>query len=278
MRTRDSGRSQVRNVRGNGDHHNAIWPKCEEKRSLSLSAQDVKLRRALSRLKRIFLGVGSIANRQEGLENETREQQILRLVAQGLTDKQMAAEMGISVETVGSYWRRILTRFDASSRTEVIAKVLRREFRELEEQCERFLFELGERARVERLLRDANIRLYALMSSLRSGVLFEDSDRIVLYCNEAFCHLFGIPKAPRELEGRDCRVMAMQGALFFADPEGFLMRLTDILAAGEPVHSEPVHLADGRVLLRDYVPIFTEGEQLGHMWHYIDVSATLPSA
>lgn len=47
-----------------------------------------------------------------------------------MTDKQIAQELGISQETVGTYWRRILLRFGACSRTEVVAKLAESEARD----------------------------------------------------------------------------------------------------------------------------------------------------
>ena len=57
-----------------------------------------------------------------GVQVPMRESEILALAARGLTDKQISLELGISRDTVGTYWRRILMRFDASSRTEVVAR------------------------------------------------------------------------------------------------------------------------------------------------------------
>jgi DNA-binding CsgD family transcriptional regulator len=51
-----------------------------------------------------------------------RELQILELAAEGNTDKQIASNLGISKDTVASYWRRILLKYDAVSRTEVVAR------------------------------------------------------------------------------------------------------------------------------------------------------------
>ncbi len=44
------------------------------------------------------------------------------LAARGLTDKEIAVKLGISPDTVGTYWRRILAKYQAASRTEVVAK------------------------------------------------------------------------------------------------------------------------------------------------------------
>jgi hypothetical protein len=42
-----------------------------------------------------------------------------------MTDKEIAAKLSLSPETVGTYWRRILSKYSAASRTEVVAKVVR---------------------------------------------------------------------------------------------------------------------------------------------------------
>jgi DNA-binding CsgD family transcriptional regulator len=53
---------------------------------------------------------------------QKREEQVLILAAGGLTDKEIAVKLGISPDTVGTYWRRILAKYQAASRTEVVAK------------------------------------------------------------------------------------------------------------------------------------------------------------
>ncbi len=58
-------------------------------------------------------------------ETRSRQEQILVLASEGLTDKEIAARLKLSPETVGTYWRRILSKYAAASRTEVVAKVLR---------------------------------------------------------------------------------------------------------------------------------------------------------
>lgn len=53
-----------------------------------------------------------------------REAEMLVLAAQGFTDKQIARHLGISEDTVDTYWRRIRQRYNASSRTEAVAKAV----------------------------------------------------------------------------------------------------------------------------------------------------------
>lgn len=53
-----------------------------------------------------------------------RQAQIVNLAAAGHTDKEIAVITGVSVGTLRTYWDRLRHRYDARSRSEVIAKAL----------------------------------------------------------------------------------------------------------------------------------------------------------
>ncbi len=53
-----------------------------------------------------------------------RESELIAFAAEGKTDKVIAAELGISVGTVGTYWGRIRKKLHVNSRTEAVAIVL----------------------------------------------------------------------------------------------------------------------------------------------------------
>lgn len=198
----------------------------------------------------------------------TREDQILQLAAEGLTDRQMSARLGISTETIASYWRRIFARFEATSRTEVVARALQQEAQGLTEERERLLFEIAERQRVERLLRDSTQRLFVLMDSLPSAVLFETEDRRVKFCNAGFCKMFEYSVEPKTLVGKDAIRMIREAAWRFADPQGFLRRIEELMEAKEGVTAEPIQTSSGERIVRDYIPIQANEEIVGHLWHY----------
>jgi PAS domain S-box-containing protein len=50
-----------------------------------------------------------------------RQKQLLDLACEGLSDRQVALQLGISVETVRSHWRDIRARFGGSNRAHIIA-------------------------------------------------------------------------------------------------------------------------------------------------------------
>ncbi len=55
-----------------------------------------------------------------------REQEVLALVADGLTNEKAAAQLGISPETVQSHIRNAMAKLDADSRTQAVANAFRR--------------------------------------------------------------------------------------------------------------------------------------------------------
>lgn len=128
------------------------------------------------------------------------------------------------------------------------------------------------RRSVERGLRETKARLETLIEHLQAGVLMENAAREVLLTNQAFCRLFGLEQTPQQLLGIDCQAAAEQSSAYFQNPRTFLARVAEILRRGRPVTAEVLALVDGRYFERDYVPIRTEGERIGHLWVYRDVS------
>lgn len=53
-----------------------------------------------------------------------RQKELCYLISQGMTDKQMARELDIAVKTVNHHMEALRKKFDASTRTELFAKVL----------------------------------------------------------------------------------------------------------------------------------------------------------
>jgi diguanylate cyclase (GGDEF)-like protein/PAS domain S-box-containing protein len=121
-------------------------------------------------------------------------------------------------------------------------------------------------------LRKTASRLEALMVNLHTAILVENEDRAVELTNQAFCDMFQVPMTPDELRGADCVAMAESAKQAFVDPERFVRRVEELLAHRERVTGEIVRLTDGRVLERDYVPVFAGEQYCGHLWSYRDVT------
>ncbi|MFY7829263.1 MAG: ATP-binding protein [Flectobacillus sp.] len=113
-------------------------------------------------------------------------------------------------------------------------------------------------------------QLNFVLNKIPFAVLMESYDRKLQFVNQNFCQLFNIPLSPEQLIGFDCKVAASQSASMFSNPSLFISRIDEILKNEEFVSHELMELADGRVFLRDYLPIINEGVHEGHVWIYYD--------
>ncbi len=75
-----------------------------------------------------------------------REQAVVNLAAEGLTDEQISLALGLRVSTVNSYWARVRTKLGSLSRVEIVIDLLRHRFSQAHaascEENERLVAEL----------------------------------------------------------------------------------------------------------------------------------------
>lgn len=115
-------------------------------------------------------------------------------------------------------------------------------------------------------------RLGALIETVPWGVLVEDADGHVVSVNEPLCRLVGVDAQPAEVVGRCAAELTAAFAEQTAAPDAFRARAAQLRADGRQQLGEPVTLADGRVLERDYVPVADGDGRLGHLWQLRDVT------
>ncbi|MCU0424222.1 MAG: PAS domain S-box protein [Candidatus Kapabacteria bacterium] len=131
---------------------------------------------------------------------------------------------------------------------------------------------ITKRKSAEEAVQIAVSRLGALIQNLQAGILLEDEHRRIVLTNTTFCAMFGIPATPEQMIGADCSDSAEQSKENFMDPERFVSRIGEILSRREIVTNEEIRLVDGRILERDYIPIFLENRYYGHLWQYRDIT------
>lgn len=124
----------------------------------------------------------------------------------------------------------------------------------------------------EAQLKASEKRLSTLILNLQTGVLLEDENRKISLANQMFCDLFQIPVSPEQLKGMDCSKSAEENAKYFKDGEGFISRIEKLLKDKKIVLSDVLEMIDGRILERDYIPIFSNNQYKGHLWTYQDVT------
>lgn len=115
-------------------------------------------------------------------------------------------------------------------------------------------------------------RLTALISHLQGGILMETSDRRVKQTNKQFCEIFAISAPTEAMVGADCKAASEQVKGLFVESGNFIERIEQTISNKKIVLNEELRLIDGRVLLRDYVPIFTAGDEVEHLWYYRDIT------
>lgn len=116
--------------------------------------------------------------------------------------------------------------------------------------------------------------LSSLIQSLHAGILLEDEHRQVMLVNETFCEIFLLPDRPEDLIGSDCSEVATQSSHLFKNPDAYERGIDQLLADRKKVVGEVLQMMDGRVLERDFLPIYIEDEYVGHLWNYRDITNT----
>ncbi len=131
--------------------------------------------------------------------------------------------------------------------------------------------DITERKQADKARQEILTRLETLVENVQQGILFENQQRMVQFSNRAFCAMFGI-SSPQAIFGSDCNLMAMQSKDYFVDPQEFIETIQMRLTQRKTVHSEELHLQDGRIFERDYIPVDFDGRQFGNYWIYRDIS------
>lgn len=130
-----------------------------------------------------------------------------------------------------------------------------------------------ERKAMEQQLAESATLIRALTDAMPACVLFEDHNRRLQYVNKRFLEVFGADGEPEDFVGADCAAVAQHSRHLFAHPDEFMARVDELLAAKEAHLGELVVLADGRILERDFVPVFQGERLLGYLWKYREVTA-----
>ncbi len=133
--------------------------------------------------------------------------------------------------------------------------------------------DISERRIAEDALLTTQLRFTSLITNLHSGILVENEQRNIVLANRLFCDLLKIPSTPEELIGEDNRLGITRVKHLFKDPDAVLIRDKELLSKKERVIGEELYMADGKILERDYIPIWGGKRYMGHLWQYRDITA-----
>ena len=112
--------------------------------------------------------------------------------------------------------------------------------------------------------------LTAVLSNLNSGILFENEN--ILYKNKLFCNIFSMTYNPEMIIGKNFSNSEFQIKNCFENIEKYEERISFILHNKVAVFGDELKLKDGRILERNYIPIYIENQYKGHLWDYKDIT------
>lgn len=135
-----------------------------------------------------------------------------------------------------------------------------------------FVRDISVRKQAQVELLNSQTRLVSLIKNLQTGILLEDENRKIVLANQTFCTLFGIPAPPDALIGQDCSNAAEETKGLFKNPGAFVVEIEQLLRRRKLQAGDELEMVNGRILVRDYVPIYTGEKYLGHLWQYRDVT------
>ncbi len=118
-------------------------------------------------------------------------------------------------------------------------------------------------------------QLYILVNNSEHCMLMEDENRKIVFTNQKFIDLFGIPASPEQMIGADCSESAEQSKSFFKNPDLFVSRINTLLRNRLLHEKEVLETVTNKILERNYYPIFINNKYRGHLWTYKDVTSEI---
>ncbi len=115
-------------------------------------------------------------------------------------------------------------------------------------------------------------RFKSMISNLSIGAVAIDENFMILEANDLFCSLFGVPFKAADLVGKHGSVFSKLFREKIQDLDAFVQRLEHIQKEQKPVVGDEIHLKDGHIILRDYLPVFDGDIYRGQLLLFRDVT------
>lgn len=114
-------------------------------------------------------------------------------------------------------------------------------------------------------------QLNSLISNLNSGIVFEDKDRKLILVNQKFLDIFNLYMDPKNLIGTDSTKFAKSISNMLME-DYYVNDINSLVENKEILLNEELHLKNGKVLERDFIPIFSDNKYMGQFWNLRDVT------
>ena len=125
----------------------------------------------------------------------------------------------------------------------------------------------------ERQLTETLEQQYSLIENLQTGIFFEDDKRQVKYYNGAFASMFGLEEGAENFAEQDAATVLEMLRHYPEKEAKFLRDIYDLPVRRRKLVNEEIAFKDGRIVERDYVPIYYMGRLRGHLWQFRDITS-----
>jgi len=132
--------------------------------------------------------------------------------------------------------------------------------------------DINERKLAEEKYAASSQLLSKLINSLQSGIVVVDEGREVIFANEMYYNIFRVDETKEQVLGTKFSGVLEKRKHIYKDPAQFIERVEQILNSKEIVLNEELETVDGRVLIRDYIPLSLGDNNKGEIWKFKDIT------
>ena len=112
----------------------------------------------------------------------------------------------------------------------------------------------------------------SLITSYQTGILFEDTDGKIQLVNQPFCEIFLKGMKPADVMEAERSSITSKIINMIIQAQEVIEKTSAIREKKKAVTGNVIYLTDGRILERNYVPVFNEGVFRGHLWSFNDIT------
>ena len=132
--------------------------------------------------------------------------------------------------------------------------------------------DISELKKVQDALEASSRRLSTVIANFQDGLVLEDEARHIVLTNEAFCRMLKTRLVPTQLARKDVAWLTRQTQAYVKDPGQYMERIAALLEAKTPVRGDIIEVLDGRIIQRDFTPVYDRGQYIGQLWKFQDVT------
>jgi PAS domain S-box-containing protein len=115
-------------------------------------------------------------------------------------------------------------------------------------------------------------RIKQMIAHMPIGAIAVDENGVILQVNDMCCAMLRLEVSSEEMIGHSAKEFSQPFLSLIAEPQGHSENLQKLMNEKRLAMGQEIRLRDGRVLLRDYIPIFENGKFHGNLTLYRDVT------